>query len=212
MDVLTSAFEAFLHIDRHLLDLSMTYGAWIYAILFLIVFFETGVVVTPFLPGDSLLFATGALAAAGVLDLGLVLVLLIAAAIIGDNMNYWIGRSVGPRVFSEDSRWLKREYLLQTKRYYERHGGKTVVLARFMPIVRTFSPFVAGIGRMSYPRFLAYDIGGGIFWVCGFGLLGYFFGNAPVVKQNFGLVIVAVILLSLVPILIEVLRARSERA
>jgi membrane-associated protein len=212
MDVLTSAFEAFLHIDRHLLDLSMTYGAWIYAILFLIVFFETGVVVTPFLPGDSLLFATGALAAAGVLDLGLVLVLLIAAAIIGDNMNYWIGRSVGPRVFNEDSRWLKREYLLQTKRYYERHGGKTVVLARFMPIVRTFSPFVAGIGRMSYPRFLAFDIGGGIFWVCGFGLLGYFFGNAPVVKQNFGLVIVAVILLSLVPILIEVLRARSERA
>jgi membrane-associated protein len=211
MDVLTSAFEAFLHIDRHLLDLSMTYGAWIYVILFLIVFFETGVVVTPFLPGDSLLFATGALAAAGVLDLGLVLMLLSAAAIIGDNMNYWIGRGVGPRVFTADSRWLKREYLLRTKRYYERHGGKTVVLARFMPIVRTFSPFVAGIGRMSYPRFLAFDIGGGIFWVCGFGLLGYFFGNAPIVKQNFGLVIVAVILLSLVPILIEVLRARSER-
>jgi len=211
MDVLTSAFEAFLHIDRHLLDLSMTYGAWIYAILFLIVFFETGVVVTPFLPGDSLLFATGALAAAGVLDLGLVLMLLIAAAIIGDNMNYWIGRSVGPRVFTADSRWLKREYLLQTKRYYERHGGKTVVLARFMPIVRTFSPFVAGIGRMSYPRFLAFDVGGGIFWVCGFGLLGYFFGNAPIVKQNFGLVIIAVILLSLVPIFVEVLRARSQR-
>jgi membrane-associated protein len=211
MDVLTSAFEAFLHIDRHLLDLSMTYGAWIYVILFLIVFFETGVVVTPFLPGDSLLFATGALAAAGVLDLGTVLVLLSAAAIIGDNMNYWIGRGVGPRVFTQDSRWLKREYLLQTKRYYERHGGKTVVLARFMPIVRTFSPFVAGIGRMSYPRFLAFDVGGGIFWVCGFGLLGYFFGNAPIVKQNFGLVIVAVILLSLVPILVEVLRARSER-
>ena len=211
MDVLTSAFEAFLHIDRHLLDLSMTYGAWIYVILFLIVFFETGVVVTPFLPGDSLLFATGALAAAGVLDLGVVLMLLSAAAIIGDNMNYWIGRGVGPRVFTADSRWLKREYLLRTKHYYERHGGKTVVLARFMPIVRTFSPFVAGIGRMSYARFLAFDIGGGIFWVCGFGLLGYFFGNAPIVKQNFGLVIVAVILLSLVPILIEVLRARSER-
>jgi len=211
MDLLTSVFEAFLHIDRHLLDLSMTYGIWIYAILFLIVFLETGVVVTPFLPGDSLLFATGALAAAGVLDLGVVLVLLSAAAIIGDNMNYWIGRSIGPRVFTEDSRWLKREYLLQTKRYYERHGGKTVVLARFMPIVRTFSPFVAGIGRMSYPRFLAFDVGGGIFWVCGFGLLGYFFGNAPVVKQNFGLVIVAVIVLSLVPLFIEVVRARSAR-
>jgi membrane-associated protein len=212
MDVLTSAFEAFLHIDRHLLDLSTTYGVWIYAILFLIVFFETGVVVTPFLPGDSLLFATGALAAAGVLDLGAVLVLLTAAAIIGDNMNYWIGRGVGPRVFTEHSRWLKREYLLQTKRYYERHGGKTVVLARFMPIVRTFSPFVAGIGRMSYPRFLAFDVSGGIFWVCAFTLLGYFFGNTPIVKQNFGLVIVAVIFLSLVPILIEVVKARSERA
>ena len=211
MDFLTSAFEAFLHIDRHLLDLSMTYGVWIYAILFLIVFLETGVVVTPFLPGDSLLFATGALAAAGVLDLGAVLVLLSVAAIVGDNMNYWIGRGVGPRVFTEDSRWLKRKYLLQTKRYYERHGGKTVVLARFMPIVRTFSPFVAGIGRMSYPRFLAFDVGGGIFWVCGFGLLGYFFGNAPIVKQNFGLVIIAVILLSLVPLFIEVVRARAER-
>jgi membrane-associated protein len=211
MDFLTAAFEAFLHIDRHLLDLSMTYGVWIYAILFLIVFFETGVVVTPFLPGDSLLFATGALAAAGVLDLDAVLVLLCAAAIIGDNMNYWIGRGVGPRVFTEDSRWLKREYLLQTKRYYERHGGKTVVLARFMPIVRTFSPFVAGIGRMSYPRFLAFDVGGGIFWVCAFTLLGYFFGNVPIVKQNFGLVIVAVIFLSLVPLFVEVLRARAER-
>jgi membrane-associated protein len=211
MDFLTSAFEAFLHIDRHLLDLSMTYGAWIYGILFLIVFLETGVVVTPFLPGDSLLFATGALAAAGVLDLGAVLVLLGAAAIVGDNMNYWIGRGVGPRVFTQDSRLLKREYLLRTKGFYERHGGKTVVLARFMPIVRTFSPFVAGIGRMSYPRFLAFDVGGGIFWVCAFTLLGYFFGNVPIVKQNFGLVIVAVILLSVVPIFIEVFRARSER-
>jgi membrane-associated protein len=212
MDLLTSAFEAFLHIDRHLLDLAMTYGAWIYGILFLIVFLETGVVVTPFLPGDSLLFATGALAAAGVLDLGTVLVLLCAAAIIGDNMNYWIGRGVGPRVFTESSRLLKREYLLRTKRFYEKHGGKTVVLARFMPIVRTFSPFVAGIGRMRYARFLAFDVGGGIFWVCGFGLLGYFFGNAPIVKQNFGLVIVAVIVLSLVPLMVEAWRARAERS
>jgi len=212
MDVLVSLFQAFLHIDRHLLDLATTYGVWIYAILFLIVFLETGVVVTPFLPGDSLLFATGALAAAGVLDLGAVLVLLSAAAIIGDNMNYWIGRGVGPRVFTESSRLLKREYLLRTKRFYEKHGGKTVVLARFMPIVRTFSPFVAGIGRMHYARFLAFDVGGGIFWVCGFGLLGYFFGNAPVVKQNFGLVIVAVIVLSLVPLAIEAWRARAERA
>src|SRR5215831_8064736 len=154
MELLTSAFQIFMHIDVHLRELAMTYGVWIYGILFLIVFFETGVVVTPFLPGDSLLFATGALAAAGVLDLGAVLVLLGTAAIVGDNMNYWIGRGVGPRVFTEGNRFLKREYLLQTKRYYERHGGKTVVLARFMPIIRTFSPFVAGIGRMSYPRFL----------------------------------------------------------
>jgi membrane-associated protein len=212
LELLHGLVDFVLHIDVHLVELAARFGPWLYVVLAGIVFCESGLVVLAVLPGDSLLFATGALAAAGVLDLGLVLVLLIAAAIIGDNMNYWIGRSVGPRVFSEDSRWLKREYLLQTKRYYERHGGKTVVLARFMPIVRTFSPFVAGIGRMSYPRFLAYDIGGGIFWVCGFGLLGYFFGNAPVVKQNFGLVIVAVILLSLVPILIEVLRARSERA
>jgi membrane-associated protein len=212
MDLLTWAFDAFLHIDRHLLDLLMAYGVWIYAILFLIVFFETGVVVTPFLPGDSLLFATGALAAAGGLDIRAVLVLLSAAAIIGDNMNYWIGRGVGPRVFTEDSRFLKREYLLRTKSFYERHGGKTVVLARFMPIIRTFSPFVAGIGRMSYPRFLAFDVSGGIFWVCGFGLLGYFFGNVPIVKQNFGLVIVAVIVLSLVPLMVEVWRARTARA
>jgi membrane-associated protein len=212
MDFLVAAFEAFLHIDRHLLDLAMTYGVWVYAILFLIVFFETGVVVTPFLPGDSLLFATGALAAAGVLDLGAVLVLLSAAAIIGDNMNYWIGRGVGPRVFAENRRFLKREYLLRTKAFYEKHGGKTVVLARFMPIVRTFSPFVAGIGRMHYGRFLAFDVGGGIFWVCGFGLLGYFFGNIPIVQKRFGLVIVAVIVLSVVPIGVEAWRARAQRA
>jgi membrane-associated protein len=158
------------------------------------------------------LFATGALAAAGVLDLGAVLVLLSAAAIIGDNLNYWIGRSVGPRVFTEGSRLFKQEYLLRTKRFYEKHGGKTVVLARFMPIVRTFSPFVAGIGRMYYARFLAFDVGGGIFWVCGFSLLGYFFGNAPIVKQNFGLVIIAVIVLSIVPIAVEAWRGRAERA
>jgi len=211
MDLITSAFEAFLHIDRHLLDLAMTYGAWIYGILFLIVFLETGVVVTPFLPGDSLLFATGALAAAGVLDLPTVLVLLTAAAIIGDNMNYWIGRGVGPRVFTETSRLLKREYLLRTKAFYDRHGGKTVVLARFMPIVRTFSPFVAGIGRMRYGRFLAFDVGGGIFWVTAFCLLGYFFGNVPIVKQNFGLVIVAVIVVSLVPLMVEAWRVRAQR-
>jgi membrane-associated protein len=187
------------------------YGPWVYALLFLIVFCETGVVVTPFLPGDSLLFAVGALAGAGVLELGIVLPLLTAAAIIGDNTNYWIGRTVGPRVFTEHSRLLKREHLLRTQRFYERHGGKTVVLARFVPIVRTFAPFVSGVGRMHYPRFLAFDIGGGILWVWSFGLLGFFFGNQPVIKENFGLAIVGVIVISVLPIVVEAWRSRRSR-
>ena len=168
-------------------------------------------VVTPFLPGDSLLFATGALAAAGVLDIVQILTLLTAAAILGDNMNYAIGRFVGPKVFTQRSRFLKHEHLLRTQRFYEKHGGKTVVLARFVPIVRTFAPFVAGVGRMRYARFLAFDVGGGIFWVWGFGLLGFFFGNQPIVKENFGLAIIAVIVLSLLPIVFEAWRARAEQ-
>jgi membrane-associated protein len=211
MELLTTAFDYFLHVDRHLLEFATTYGIWIYALLFLIIFLETGVVVTPFLPGDSLLFATGALAAAGVIDVVAVLSLLTAAAIIGDNTNYFIGRVVGPRVFTEGRRWLKREHLLRTQRFYEKHGGKTVILARFVPIVRTFAPFVAGVGRMHYPRFLAFDVGGGILWVWGFGLLGYFFGNTPIVKDNFGLAIVAVIVLSLLPVLFEMWRMRANR-
>jgi membrane-associated protein len=212
MDFLTTAVEMFLHVDRHLVEFAASYGLWVYALLFLIVFLETGVVVTPFLPGDSLLFATGALAAAGVLDLVTVLSLLSAAAIIGDNMNYAIGRYVGPRVFTESSRLLKREHLLRTQRFYEKHGGKTVVMARFMPIVRTFAPFVAGVGRMRYPRFLGFDVSGGLLWVWSFGLLGYFFGNQPVVKENFGLVIIGVIAISVVPIVIEAWRARAARS
>ncbi len=212
MDFLLTALDFFLHVDRHLLELATDYGVWIYALLFLIIFLETGVVVTPFLPGDSLLFATGALAAAGVIDLVGILTLLTAAAIIGDNTNYFIGRAVGPRVFTEHSRWLKREHLLRTQRFYERHGGKTVVLARFVPIVRTFAPFVAGVGRMRYPRFLAFDVGGGFLWVWGFGLFGYFTGNIPFVKDNFGLVTIGVILISVVPLAFEILRARMQRA
>jgi membrane-associated protein len=212
MDFLLMLFDYFLHVDRHLVEFAATYGVWIYALLFLIIFLETGVVVTPFLPGDSLLFAVGALAAAGVIDIVGILMLLTAAAIIGDNTNYLIGRAVGPRVFTEGSRWLKREHLLRTQRFYERHGGKAVVLARFVPIVRTFAPFVAGIGRMHYPRFLAFDVGGGILWVWGFGLLGYFFGNTPIIKENFGLAIIGVILISLLPIAIEAWRMRTERA
>ncbi len=212
MDFLITAFDYFLHVDRHLGAFAEDYGVWIYALLFLIVFLETGVVVTPFLPGDSLLFAVGALAAAGVIDLLIILPLLTAAAIIGDNTNYFIGRAVGPRVFTEHSKWLKREHLLRTQRFYEVHGGKTVVLARFVPIVRTFAPFVAGVGRMHYPRFLAFDVGGGILWVWSFGLLGYFTGNIPFVKENFGLVTIGVIVVSVLPLAFEVWRARMQRA
>jgi membrane-associated protein len=212
MEFLTTALDLFLHVDRHLVEFASAYGLWIYALLFLIIFFETGVVVTPFLPGDSLLFATGALAATGAVDLVGILALLTAAAIIGDNTNYFIGRAVGPRVFTEHSRWLKRAHLLRTQHFYEKHGGKTVVLARFVPIVRTFAPFVAGVGRMHYARFLAFDVGGGILWVWSFGLLGYFFGNQPVVKENFGLAIVAVIVISLLPVIFEAVRMRMNRA
>ena len=212
MDFLITALDYFLHVDRHLLEFATAYGVWIYALLFLIIFLETGVVVTPFLPGDSLLFAVGALAAAGVIDLLIILPLLTAAAIIGDNTNYFIGRAVGPRVFTEHSKWLKREHLLRTQRFYEVHGGKTVVLARFVPIVRTFAPFVAGVGRMHYPRFLAFDVGGGILWVWSFGLLGYFTGNIPFVKENFGLVTIGVIVVSVLPLAFEVWRARMQRA
>jgi membrane-associated protein len=212
MEWLLAAVDMVLHVDRYLLDFAVQYGVWIYALLFLIVFLETGVVVTPFLPGDSLLFATGALAAAGVMDIGTILVLLTAAAIIGDNTNYFIGRAVGPRVFTEHSKWLKREHLLRTQRFYEVHGGKTVVMARFVPIIRTFAPFVAGVGRMHYPRFLAFDVGGGILWVWSFGLLGSFFGNAPIIKENFGLAIIGVIVISMLPIFVEAWRARRNSA
>jgi len=212
MDFLMTAFDMFLHVDQHLSEFATSYGVWIYALLFLIIFLETGVVVTPFLPGDSLLFAVGALAAAGVIDVVGILSLLTAAAIIGDNTNYFIGRAVGPRVFTEHSKWLKREHLLRTQRFYEVHGGKAVVLARFVPIVRTFAPFVAGVGRMRYPRFLAFDVAGGILWVWGFGLLGYFTGAIPFVKENFGLVTIGVILISVVPLAIELWRARMQRA
>ena len=212
MEIMATFIDMFLHVDRYLLEIAINYGAWIYALLFVIIFFETGVVVTPFLPGDSLLFAVGALAAAGVLDIGTVLAVMTAAAIIGDNTNYWIGRAIGPRVFTEHGRFIKHEHLMRTQNFYERHGGKTVVLARFVPIVRTFAPFVAGVGRMRYPRFLAFDIGGGFLWVWGFSLLGYFFGNQPLVKENFGLAIMAVIVLSLLPIGFEAWRAHIRRS
>jgi len=211
MESLKHILDLFLHVDKHLLDLVQTYGTWAYGILFGIIFMETGLVVTPFLPGDSLLFAAGALAGAGALNIHIVIPLLIAAAVTGDNVNYVIGRTVGPRVFHEGNRFFKKEYLLRTHDFYEKHGGKTLVLARFVPIVRTFAPFVAGIGRMHYPKFLAYSVAGGAFWVSLFGLLGYFFGGLQVVKENFSIAVLVIIALSLTPMVIEVWKARVRK-
>lgn len=211
MELIAAFFDVVLHLDRHLQAVAAEYGTWIYLLLFLIIFCETGLVVTPFLPGDSLLFVSGTLAAAGAMDVHALAATLMAASFSGDNTNYWIGHHVGPRVFtSEESRWLNRAYLDRTHRFYERHGGKTVVIARFMPIVRTFAPFVAGIGRMGYARFLFYSFAGSVFWISFFVYGGYHFGNIPVVKQNLTLVIVAIVILSVMPGFIEYLRARSR--
>lgn len=211
MEFIESLIEFTLHVDRHLLELSHQYGAWMYAILFLIVFCETGLVVTPFLPGDSLLFAIGSLAAIGVLRVELAAPMLVAAALSGDNANYWIGRTLGPRLFSgEQSRLFRKEYLVRTQQFYDRHGRKTVVIARFIPIIRTFAPFVAGIGKMRYGAFISFSIVGALVWVVLFVSAGYFFGNLPLVKQNFSLVILAIILLSLLPGVIEYVRHRRQ--
>jgi membrane-associated protein len=212
VDTLSWLVDVFLHLDRHLMEIVQAYGTWTYAILFAIVFCETGLVVTPFLPGDSLLFAAGALAATGALDPLALIVLLIVAAVAGDTVNYWAGRAVGPRVFREEYRFLNRKHLDRTHRFYEKHGGKTIVLARFVPIVRTFAPFVAGVGTMGYARFWAYNVVGGVVWVAGFVLVGYWFGNLPLVKRNFSLVIVAIVLLSVAPIVFEFWKARRQRA
>lgn len=201
-----------LHIDHHLTEFVAAHGLWIYGLLFLIVFVETGVVVMPLLPGDSLLFAAGAIAAKGQMDPVLLTVLLFSAAVIGDNCNYFIGRSIGPRVFNLDSRWIKREYLMKTHAFFERHGGKAVIAARFMPIIRTFMPFVAGVGSMRYSRFLAFDVVGGLLWVASFIWLGYYFGNLPTVKENFTLVVLAIIGVSIMPAVIGFLRHKFAGA
>ena len=210
MDAIRQFIDFFIHLDVHLGEIITRFGAGAYAILFLIVFCETGLVILPLLPGDSLLFAAGAFAALGAFELPLLMLLLMAAAILGDTVNYWIGARIGPRAFSGNVRFLKASYLQRTTEFYERHGGKTIVLARFVPIVRTFAPFVAGVGRMHYPRFLLYNVAGGVVWVTLFTLAGYFFGNIPAVKENFSLVILAIILLSVVPIAIEWLKARRR--
>ena len=211
MDLLRDIVDLFLHLDDHLSQVISRYGVWTHLILFLIVFAETGLVITPFLPGDSLLFAAGTFAALGALDLWMMVALLIAAAIIGDTVNYWVGAWIGPRAFSGRVRWLRQDYLERTHAFYEKHGGKTIILARFVPIIRTFAPFVAGVGAMSYGKFITYNVVGAVLWVGLFVLGGYYFGNIPVVRQNFTLVILAIIALSVLPILIEAYKARRSR-
>jgi len=213
MELLQQAIDIFLHLDSHLNSWAGMLGSWLYLVLFLIIFCETGLVVTPFLPGDSLLFAVGALASVdgSPIRLPLLSLLLFGAAVAGDAVNYAIGARVGPRVFSHgDSRLFNREYLIRTQRFYEKYGGKTIVLARFVPIIRTFAPFVAGIGTIAYPRFALFNVTGGALWVLSFLLGGFFFGNVPVVKQNFHYVIVAIIVISIIPPFLEYLRARRE--
>ena len=211
MELIREFIDFFLHLDEHLSQLITRYGTGTHLILFLIVFCETGLVITPFLPGDSLLFAAGTFAALGALDLELLIVLLIVAAIVGDTVNYWVGSYIGPRAFGGNVRFLKTEYLERTHAFYEKHRGKTIILARFIPIIRTFAPFVAGVGSMSYPKFLTYNVVGAVIWVGLFVLGGYFFGNIPTVRQNFTLVILAIIVLSVLPIAIEALRSRRSR-
>jgi membrane-associated protein len=206
MDTLKTLIDIFLHLDTYLADIIARYGTWTYGILSAVIFLETGLVVTPFLPGDSLLFAAGTFAALGSLNIWLLIALLITAAVTGDSTNYWIGRMVGARAYS--SKWIRKDYLDRTHAFYRKHGGKTIILARFVPIVRTFAPFVAGVGRMSYAYFLTYSVVGSIVWVSSLTWAGYFFGNIPVVRQNFEFVVIAIILISIMPMVIEGWKAR----
>jgi len=211
MELITSLIDIFLHLDEYLSGIILQYGTVTYLILFLVIFAETGLVVTPFLPGDSLLFAAGALASSTALDPIVLFILLGVAAVIGDAVNYSIGRRIGKRAFSGEIKWLKKEYLDRTHAFYEKHGGKTIFLARFVPIVRTFAPFVAGVGEMSYRYFATYNIVGAIIWVGLFTFAGYFFGEIPFVKENFEFVVVAIILVSILPAVYEVIKARAEK-
>ena len=212
MEFISKLIDLFLHLDKHLNDVIGQYGSWTYLILFLIVFCETGFVVTPILPGDSLLFAAGAFAALGSLNVFWLFVLLSIAAIAGDTVNYWLGHWLGPKVFRRDNvRLLNKKHLDRTHAFYERYGGKTIIIARFIPIVRTFAPFVAGIGRMSYWRFIAYNVVGGVAWVAICVFAGYYFGNLDIVKKNFSLVIIAILLISVLPMLVEYIRHREGR-
>ncbi len=211
MEFLAKFIDVFLHIDEYLKDIIIQFGPWTYLLMFLVIFAETGLMVTPFLPGDSLLFAIGAFAKTGVLNVWWMVLLLLAAAILGDSVNYAVGHYVGPRVFSSRVPFLKREHLERTQAFYEKHGGKTIILARFIPIIRTFAPFVAGVGSMTYGRFLMFNVVGALIWVPLFTFLGYFFGGLPFVEQNFEYVILAIIFISLLPPLIEFVKGRRAR-
>jgi membrane-associated protein len=209
MDFVKHLIDIFLHLDKYLADIITQYGMWTYGMLFFVIFMETGFVVTPFLPGDSLLFAAGTFAALGSLNIWYILALLMVAAVGGDTVNYWIGHFLGDRAYNV--KWIKREYLDRTHAFFEKHGGKTIFLARFVPIVRTFAPFVAGMGRMSYGYFFSYNVFGGIVWVLLFTLAGYFFGNIPFIKSNFEFVIIAIILISILPMIWEAIKAKREK-
>ena len=208
METIKFLVDLFLHLDVYMASVISQYGAWTYGLLFFVIFMETGFVVTPFLPGDSLLFAAGTFAALGSLNVWYLVILSCIAAVGGDTVNYWIGHTLGDRAY--DSKWIKKEYLDRTHAFFEKHGGKTILLARFVPIVRTFAPFVAGMGRMSYGYFFSYNVFGGILWVFLFTFMGYFFGTIEFVKRNFELVIIAIILISLVPAVWEAVKARQQ--
>jgi membrane-associated protein len=210
VELITQLINFVLHVDVYLNDIVAQYGAWTLGILFVIIFLETGVVVTPFLPGDSLIFAAATFAARGSLDPWAIFILLSIAAVAGDTANYWIGHRIGAKAYTGEIKWIKKEYMERTHRFFEKHGGKTIFLARFVPIVRTFAPFVAGVSRMSYGFFIRWNVIGGITWVAIFTALGYFFGNIPFVQQNFELVIIAIILISVVPVFVEAFKARKE--
>jgi membrane-associated protein len=213
MEFITFLIDFILHIDVHLAEMAAAYGPWLFLVLFLIIFCETGLVVTPFLPGDSLLFVTGAIAATGAFDIHLMVLTLVLAAILGDTANYYIGRVVGLKVFDRpDSRIFKRKYLDKTHAFYEKHGGKTIIIARFAPIVRTFAPFVAGVGAMGYRRFLSYNVIGAVAWVGSFAYVGYLFGNLPFVKKNLSILILAIVVISLMPAVMEFIRQRRGSA
>jgi membrane-associated protein len=210
MDWILKVVDFILHVDVYLEEIISNYGSWTYALLFIVIFMETGFVVTPFLPGDSLIFAASTFAARGALNPWVMFGLLAFAAVIGDSVNYWIGYRIGKRAYTGEIKWIKKEYMDRTHIFFEKHGGKTIFLARFVPIIRTFAPFVAGVSRMSYGFFFRWNVIGGITWVAIFTLLGYFFGNIPFVQKNFELVIIAIVLISFIPAVVEFIKAKRE--